>query len=283
MSEKSELLDKEREFHDGWASEIDPKEVKVLETFSLFTSPEPQWILSQFGTLRGKKVLELGSGAGEGAVFFALQGAEVTATDYAPGMLDVVERVAKFHGVKVQTVVCSAEELSVFDSESFDIVYAANLLHHVDIEKCLDEVKRVLKPGGIAGFWDPLDHNPVIGVYRRMAVEVRTEDEHPIRREQMLWFSSRFSTLKKRFFWFTALLVFVKFYWVDRIHPNDDRYWKRILTHADSLKNLYKPLAFLDRGLLTLFPFLGWWCWNIGIVVIKDGTSNTQPSTALEE
>jgi SAM-dependent methyltransferase len=257
----------EREFHDAWAGTIDPAAVPVFETFSVSTSPEPQWLRSQMGDLRGKRVLDLGCGAGEAAVYFARAGADVVAADLSPGMLEVARRVAALHGVSIGTQACSAENLSAFADASFDIVYAANLLHHVNIERCLDEVRRVLRTGGIGAFWDPLAHNPAINVYRRMAQAVRTEDEHPLRRSEMRWFRERFAEVRLRFFWLSALLVFVKFYLVDGIHPSADRYWKRILTHERDLRWLYRPLAALDRMLLAVLPVLGWWCWNIGIVV----------------
>src|SRR4051812_41880277 len=136
---------RERDFHDEWAASIEPHDVPVIETFSASTSPEPRWLVEQMGPLAGKRVLELGSGAGEGAVYFALQGARVVATDISPGMLDVVDRVAELHGVRVERQTCPAEDLSAFADGSFDVVYGANVLHHVDIARCLDEVKRVLK------------------------------------------------------------------------------------------------------------------------------------------
>lgn len=260
---------REREFHDDWASGIDDAAVPVVETFTASTSPEPRWLIDNLGDLRGKRVLELGSGAGEGAVYFAMQGAEVTATDLSPGMLEVVKRVAKRHNVSVATQVSSADDLSGFADNSFDVVYAANLLHHVDIAKTLDEVKRVLKPGGYGAFWDPIAHNPAINIYRAMASEVRTEDEHPIRRSQMKLFTARFAEVRTKFFWLTSLLIFCKFYFIDRIHPNEDRYWKRILTREADIRPWYKPLAALDAALLRLVPILGWWCWNIAVLVRK--------------
>jgi ubiquinone/menaquinone biosynthesis C-methylase UbiE len=264
------ILEKERDFHDDWAHAIDFRDVKVRETFSACTSPEPTWLARQLGDLNGKRILELGCGAGEGAVYFALAGADVTATDLSPGMLAVVEKVASHHGVAVKTMVSSAEDLSSFASGSFDIVYGANTLHHVDIERCLDEVKRVLKPGGLGAFWDPVAHNPVINIYRRMASKVRTVDEHPIRRSELRYFSRRFTIVAKRFFWLTASLIFAKFYLIDRLHPNEDRYWKRIITREPELRKWYLPLAAVDRFLLALVPILGWWCWNMAIVVRKD-------------
>jgi SAM-dependent methyltransferase len=260
---------RERQFHDQWASAIDPRQVPVLETFNASTSPEARWLANSMGGLAGKRVLELGSGAGEGAVYFALQGARVTATDLSPGMVDVIDRVAALHGVTVETKICSAEDLSAFPEASFDVVYAANLLHHANIANCLEQVRRVLKDGGMACFYDPVAHNPLINIYRRMATEVRTEDEHPIRRQDMHLFEERFRKVRKRFFWCTTLLIFVKFYLIDRIHPNQDRYWKRVLVREPELRRTYLALERIDRVLLRLFPFLGWWCWNIAIVVEK--------------
>jgi len=78
-------------------------------------------------------------------VYFARLGANVVTGDLSSRMLEVVKKVAALQGTSVETAVCSAQDLSILPADSFDVVYAANLLHHVDIEKCLDEVKRVLK------------------------------------------------------------------------------------------------------------------------------------------
>lgn len=269
LAESHHVAERERAFHDEWAEGIDPAEVKVRQSFTGSTSPEAAWIATQLGDLAGKRVLELGSGAGEGAVWFALQGAEVIATDLSPGMLDVVRRVASLHGVSLDARVASADDLSQFADNSIDVVYAANLLHHVEIAPCLDEVRRVLKPGGLAAFWDPVAHNPAINVYRRMAMGVRTPDEHPIRRQDMALFTSRFREVRRRFFWLSALLVFVKFYLFDRVAPSEDRYWKMIIDREPQLRWWVRPLLILDRALLSVVPPLGWWCWNIALVLRK--------------
>jgi len=260
---------REQRFHDEWASAIDPREVPVLETFQASTSPEARWLAAAMGPLQGKRVLELGSGAGEAAVYFALQGGRVTATDLSPRMLDVVNRVAALHGVSVETRLCSAEDLSVFPESSFDIVYAANLLHHADIPTCLDQVRRILKTGGVACFYDPVAYNPLINIYRHMATKVRTEDEHPIRRSDVKLLRERFRTVRTKFFWLSTLLIFVRFYLIDRVHPNQDRYWKRILTREPEIRGTYLALEKIDRALLRLFPLLGWWCWNVAVVAEK--------------
>lgn len=266
---EEQVARREQEFHDSWADSIDPAEVQVVKSFTGTTSPEGAWILKELGSLKGCRILELGSGAGEGAVYFASQGAQVVATDLSPGMLGVARKVAALHGVQIQTVVASANDLSMFPRDFFDIVYAANLLHHVDIALCLDQVRRVLKPGGRAAFWDPVAHNPVINVYRAMATNLRTSDEHPIRRRDLDIFRERFAEVNCQFFWLMALVVFLKFFLVDGIHPSANRYWKLILIKEEALRTLVTPLMRLDRILLKLVPFLGWWCWNIGIIVRK--------------
>lgn len=269
MSQAAEILDKEREFHDEWARSIDPAKVLVRETFTAETSPESAWLFKQMGDIKGLKLLDLGSGAGESAVWFAMHGADVTATDLSPEMCEVIKKVATHYGTSLNSTVCNAEDLSQFADASFDIVFAANVLHHVELDKCLSEIKRVLKPGGRLASWDPVAHNPVINVYRNMAMEVRTEDEHPIRMSDMKTFVKHFESIDKKFFWLSSLVLFLKFYLVDKIHPNEDRYWKRILTHEKENNWFYKPLAVLDEVLLKI-PYLGWWAWNVAIIARKE-------------
>jgi ubiquinone/menaquinone biosynthesis C-methylase UbiE len=264
-----DINSRERLFHDAWAATVDPRRVRVFETFSAATSPEPRWLLSRLGNLSGKNILDLGTGEGAAAVYFALAGALVTACDLSSALLEVVGSVADAYGVRVKRHNCSAEDLSAFADGSFDIVYAANLLHHVDIGRCLNEVKRVLKPGGLGAFCDPLAYNPLINIYRRMAYRVRTTDEHPLRRRDVDLFAQRFRQVETRFFWLTTQAIFMKFYLLDRIHPNMDRYWERVVTRERELRRIYEPLEKVDRVILKAFPLMRWMCWKVAVVVRK--------------
>ncbi len=271
MTQDATQVEREREFHDEWAASVDPASVDVEGHWLPLGCPEASWIDEQLGDLTGKRVLDLGCGLGEASAHFAQRGAKVTSSDLSPGMLEMTKRVAALRGCTVDTVVASATDLSALPSDEFDVVYAANLLHHVDIQTCIDEVYRVLKPGGIAAFWDPVLYNPAIQVYRRMATEVRTIDEHPIRRADVDTIRRRFGQIETRTFWLSALLIFVKFLVIDRIHPSEDRYWKLVIEtqhkHARFLRLAHK----LDRGVLKVIKPLRWWCWNIAIVAKKAG------------
>lgn len=259
---------KEEEFHDQWANSVDLDDVMVDEFFEACTSPENRLILKKLGDVKGKKILELGAGLGEASVYFAKKGALVTATDISGGMLRLIEKLAEKHCVGLMTKQCYSQELP-FGDDMFDIVYAANLLHHVDIEQTLVEARRVLHPGGIFVSWDPLAHNPLINVYRRMASSVRTEDEHPLRMSDLVLFKKHFSSFEYDVTWLTTLWIFIKFYFIDKVDPNKERYWKKILVEHRALQPIYTKLEKNDRIVLRVFPFLKRYCWNIIIFAKK--------------
>ncbi len=76
----SETIPHQREaaFHDAWASSTKLEDVLVRECFEAPTALENQFILSRMGTVRDKRLLDIGAGLGESSVYFALQGAQVT-------------------------------------------------------------------------------------------------------------------------------------------------------------------------------------------------------------
>lgn len=230
--------------------------------------PENRSIRQWLGNMSGRSLLELGCGAGEGSVFFAKQGARVTATDLSPGMLRLARSVARAHGVSISTMLVSADSIGAADA-SFDVVYAANVLHHTDLGKALDEIVRVLKPGGVFVAWDPLAHNPVINVYRRMAMEVRTADEHPLTMTQVRSLEQWFCAVVTETTWLSTLTIFLKFYFIDRVDPNKERYWKKIITDHERLSRQYNFFERVDRLLLRTFPFLQRYCWNVVIKCTK--------------
>ncbi len=260
-------LQREEHFHDDWAASVDPASVLVRESFTLPTCPENRWIAQRLGDVRGRVVLELGAGLGEASVWFATQGATVVATDLSGGMLRLARRVADRHHTAILPAQMDGATLALPDA-SVDVVYGANVLHHVDTDAALREVHRVLKPGGRAVFWDPVRYNPAINWYRRMADQVRSADEHPLGRDDLAHMRGIFGDVQVRFFWLAALAVFVWYYAGLRIHPNDDRYWKRIIARYDEIAWLHRPLAALD-ALLTRLPGLRWWCWNMAVVCTK--------------
>jgi SAM-dependent methyltransferase len=253
---------REAAFHDIWAAATSLDDVLVTECFEATTALENRFILSRLGSLRGKKLLDIGAGLGESSVYFALKGAQVTTVDISPVMVETVLKLGQRYGVELQGVVSSAESLNVSEG-SYDVVYVANTIHHVqDRDLLFFLIHRALKPGGMFISYDPLAYNPVINVYRRMATSVRTPDESPLTTADLNLARKYFAQVDHREFWISTLLLFVKYYLIDRVHPNQDRYWKRILREKPETLRWWMPLRALDQ-LLSRIPLIRWLAWNI--------------------
>lgn len=261
---------REEAFHNEWAESLDAANVPVDAAWTAATCPEHRWIRERLGELRGKRILDLGCGAGEGAVWFAKQGAEVVACDLSPKFLELVQALASVHSTTLVTHVADADSIGL-DADSFDIVYAGNLLHHVDIARTLDQIYYVLKPGGILVSWDPLKHNPLIKIYRRMATEVRTIDEHPLSVAQLSEFRKRFSNVQYDCFWFCTLWIFMRFFLIERVHPSKERYWKKIIHEHERLTPIFNRLDRVDRWLFRKVPYLKRFGWTIAVYAVKAG------------
>ena len=262
------VLNKEERFHDEWAESVNVDEIDVTVFFEAAVMPENRRIMQWLGSIKGKKILELGCGLGEASSYLAMKGGNVVATDISAGMLNVASRLALKNGVNIDTVKCDADRLP-FEDNQFDIVFCSDLLHHVDIEITAKEVRRVLTNDGIFVGHEPIAYNPAINIYRKIARDVRTDDEHPLKVQDIKMLRKIFGDFKCEYTWFTTLIIFLKFYFVDRYNPNEIRYWKQILVEYEKLEKLYKPLEKIDNILLRIFPFLKLFCWNVVFIAEK--------------
>ncbi len=266
-----DALAREAAFHDAWARETELASVGVHEAFESFAALENRHCLRLMGPLEGRRILDLGAGLGETSVYFALQGARVTAVDLSPEMTRRIRQLAAFHGTEVDTVASPLESLEVED-DAYDFVYGANVLHHVThVEATLRLTRRALRPGGMCLFWDPIAYNPAINVYRRMANRVRTRDERPLRRGVLALFRRHFIDVRHREFWLLTQALFLKYYLIDRKDPNEVRYWKEIYREDPATTGRwFGALRAVDDALLRLWP-LNWLAWNILIWARKPG------------
>jgi SAM-dependent methyltransferase len=134
-----------------WASGDYPS---MVETFLLPLGPR---LVGAAGIRRGMRVLDVAAGTGNASIPAAQRGAEVTASDLTPELLEVGRARAEAAGVELDWVEADAEHLPFADG-SFDVVISAIgamfAPHHQDTA---DELVRVCRPGGTLGLlsWTP--------------------------------------------------------------------------------------------------------------------------------
>src|SRR3989338_399747 len=106
--------------------------------------------LIDYSKVRGKKVLDLAVGADWSTEQFARMGAEVTAIDLTRQAVALTKRRFELYGLRADIREADAEHLP-FPDASFDFVLAWGcLMHTPDTQGAINEIHRVLKPGGTA-------------------------------------------------------------------------------------------------------------------------------------
>lgn len=119
-----------------------------------------------FTTLQGKRIVICGCGTGADAVRAARAGAEVYAFDISPVAVAKTLELARLNEVSVTAHVMDFHQLE-YPNDFFDVAWGSAILHHVDVYRAGRELYRVLKPGGIARFWENSDANLIIRWVRR--------------------------------------------------------------------------------------------------------------------
>ena len=101
--------------------------------------------------LQGKHLLEIGCGMGYDSLEFLKRGVRVTAIDLTENAVKFTRKHFEVEGVRPEAVQVGNALALPFADESFDAVWANGVLHATgDTQRAIDEVWRVLKPGGRA-------------------------------------------------------------------------------------------------------------------------------------
>jgi SAM-dependent methyltransferase len=134
--------------------ELTPEQVAIREDFMKYfheVYPNRFGAIARFShgyPLRSAsgaaRTLEIGAGLGE-HLEFEQPDQQYVALELRPEMAEVIRE----HHPGVETVVADAQQRLPFDDESFDRVVAIHVLEHLpDLPAALDEIRRVLRPGG---------------------------------------------------------------------------------------------------------------------------------------
>ncbi len=98
---------------------------------------------------QGRTVLDLGCGGGFMAEALTARGAHVIGADVSLGSITIAGRHAASQGLAIRYLAASGEQLPLPD-QSVDCVVCVDVLEHVrSVDRVLDEIHRVLRPGGL--------------------------------------------------------------------------------------------------------------------------------------
>lgn len=139
-----------------------------------------------FSKYKNKSILEIGCGVGTDLTKFSEKGARVTGVDLAEKSIELAKKNFAYNHLDADLRVMNGEKLE-FDEDSFDVIYAHGVIQYTaNDEKMIDEIFRVLKPGGEA----------IIMVYNKyswlnfMSKLFKTELEHedaPVLNKYSIW------------------------------------------------------------------------------------------------
>jgi len=195
----AQRLDNEKKFHDQLFA---GNQGRGVGKFYSVTKVLDQYIENLLlSDCAGKKILEYGCGKGSYAFLLARNNAEVTGIDISRVAIDRARQQAVAQNVSDHTrfLVMDAERLE-FQENSFDVVCGSGILHHLNLERALSEIGRVITPTGKAIFVEPMGENPFITLYRAMTPKKRTTDEHPLKFQDFCIMSHIFSEVEMKFF-----------------------------------------------------------------------------------
>jgi SAM-dependent methyltransferase len=242
----TDRIERERQFHNEIFAE---GARRPLDKYYSTTRAATQYFESILDRFRhGTRVLEYGCGQGSYSYRLARNGADVAAFDLSDvAVLKALNRQRAENPGQLSFAQMNAEHLG-FASATFDLVCGVAILHHLDLKQALSEISRVLRPGGIAAFLEPLGHNPLINLYRTLTPRMRSEDEHPLLMSDLDLARQQFADVDLRFFSLATLAAvpFVK-----------TRGFETVLSAAEAV----------DRGILST-P-LRRFAWQTVIVLKK--------------
>ncbi len=157
---------------------------------------------------KGRKVLDYCCGSGENGIFAAQCGGDVIGIDISPEGVKNARINAALAGVqdRCRFDVMDGEALD-FPDDAFDIIVEYGALHHVDFPKAMSELRRVIRPDGEIICIEALKHNPLIHLYRKRTMHLRTEweVEHILTVDHLRQSKEHFGQVNVRFFHLAAL------------------------------------------------------------------------------
>jgi len=137
------------EFSRDYYRQIDDRFLQALQRF-LPWKEKPFDDIIDFAALKNKDVLEIGVGCGSHAQLLASNARSFVGIDLTDFAQKCTDTRMKMFGVDATIMRMDAEQMKFADN-SFDFIWSWGVVHHsANSRRILEEMKRVLRPGGTA-------------------------------------------------------------------------------------------------------------------------------------
>ncbi len=241
---------READFHDrrfGGGGDFRDPTSKYYSIMHVTLSAYKELILNY---CEDKQLLEYGCGTG-GNSAFRENNTKITGIDISPEGIAAAQEAALRSGHDIEYYVMDAENLQ-FEDNSFDVVIGTGILHHLDLEEACSELSRVLRKDGHAVFIEPLGHNPLINMYRKVTPSMRSKDEHPLLMKDVKFIEQYFSRVELQYFHLFTLLA-VPF------------------RNTRGFMKLLGILSAFDTSIMRILPFTKRFAWTVLLDLSKPG------------
>lgn len=201
-------LDRERQFHDNRFLRETTVGGAVRGIYRI-TKTSKQYYSSMVESYsRDSDVVELGVGLESLFPAISSECRSFRGIDISP--VAVQEAVSRFEGYirpgKHEFLVSNAEDTGL-PEQSAGLVFGSGIVHHLETERLIVELTRLLAPGGRAIFFEPLGYNPLINLFRLFTPGLRTSDEHPLMAQDLDSFRNAFKEVRFSFFHLSSLML----------------------------------------------------------------------------
>jgi SAM-dependent methyltransferase len=189
---------REREFWDEHVATVE----QCLAEYDAGPDVMTTALLDALEPLEGVRTLDFACGTGVTSAWLADRGAAVTGIDLSPTSTARAAEFCRAAGARVRFVTGPLE--SQPDLGTFDRIAGRFALHHVDVAAVAPLLAARLRAGGLAGFIETMDGNPVLRLARRHLVgrfgipRFGTLDEHPLTSRDLAVLENAFGELEVR-------------------------------------------------------------------------------------
>ena len=205
----SEINKREKDFHNKLHSSEDFERKSQGKFYKALYGLYSDFLNILKNETKTKDVLDFGCGIGnltEKVINFYPK--KIVAVDISEEAIKKARNNPNLNKKNIEYRVENCEDLNL-NSDSFDVAYGSGILHHLNLNKSLSELKRILKKDGKIIFIEPMATNPIINLYRKFTPNARTSDEHPFKFGDIELIKSLFVNVEVKYYGFFTLIFFL--------------------------------------------------------------------------